>query len=234
MADSIESRLASIPLLAGLSPKELAPLRDVVRRLNLNRGEMLFRQGEPGTTMYLLEQGSLKVYTVGPQGEETVLDDLESGDVLGELSLLDGQPRSTFAQATSDSELLALDRGPFMEHLRRHPETAITMLTNLSVRVRQTAVQPQTVSAGDGEARLAQVLLFLAERNGTIETGLVTSTLNQKNLAEAIGASEEWVSQMLDEWCRLGIIGMTGSRRLLLHDVQALEELCNRDENTNL
>jgi CRP-like cAMP-binding protein len=230
MTDSIESRLVSIPLFAGLSPKELAPLRDAVRRLTLNEGEMLFRQGEPGTTLYLLEQGSLKVYTIGCGDEEIVLDILGPDDVIGELALLDGEPRSMFAEATSDCELLALDRGPFMEHLRRHPETAITMLTNLSARVRQTVVQSEVVAANDSEARLAQVLLFLAERNGTIETGLVTSTLNQKNLAEAIGTSEEWVSQMLAEWCRLGIIGMTGSRRLLMHDVDALQELCRREE----
>jgi CRP-like cAMP-binding protein len=117
-----------------------------------------------------------------------------------------------------------------MEHLRRHPETAITILTNLSARVRRTVVQPEVVSPKDSQARLAQVLLFLAERNGMIETGLVTSTLNQKNLAEAIGASEEWVSEMLAAWCSVGIIGMTGSRRLLLHDVKALEQLSRREE----
>jgi CRP-like cAMP-binding protein len=230
MTDSIESRLTSIPLFAGLAPKELAPLRDVVRQLSLKEGKILFRKGEPGTTMYLLEQGSLKVYTLGAGDGETVLDILGPGDVIGELALLDGEPRSTFAEAISDCDLLALDRGPFMEYLRLHPETAITLLTNLSTRVRKLVVQPEPVSTKDNEARLAQVLLFLAERDGKIETGLVTSRLNQKNLAEAIGASEEWVSQKLADWCSVGVIGMTGSRRLLLHDVESLVQISHREE----
>jgi CRP-like cAMP-binding protein len=90
-------------------------------------------------------------------------------------------------------------------------------------------LQNEVVTVSSSATRLAHTLLFLAEKDGRIEPGLVTNTLNKKDIAAAIGTSEEWVEQMLAEWAREGIIGITGSRRLLLHDVEALRALSQRD-----
>jgi CRP-like cAMP-binding protein len=222
--------LEVIPLFAGLKREALEPLCGAAHRVMVSGGEILFHQGDPGQTMYLIEEGRAKVYTRGADNQEIVLDILGPDQVIGELALLDGKPRSATVQALSDCQLLALDREPFMAHLRHNPETAIHLLDYLSANLRQRVLQAETASVSDSTARLAQVLLFLAERDGEIEPGLVTSTLRIKDLAAAIGTSEAWVSQMLNEWCLDGIIGMTGPRRLLLHDVAALEVLSQREE----
>jgi CRP/FNR family cyclic AMP-dependent transcriptional regulator len=230
MAEVSVKCLEIIPLFAGLSREALEPLCAATHRVMVSGGEILFKQGDPGQTMYLIEEGRAKVYTCGADNQEIVLDILGPDQVIGELALLDGKPRSATVQALSDCQLLALDREPFMAHLRQNPETAIHLLNYLSANLRQRVLQAETASVSDSTARLAQVLLFLAERDGEIEPGLVTSTLRTKDLAAAIGTSEEWVSQMLNEWCLDGIIGMTGSRRLLLHDVEALKVLSQRDD----
>ena len=100
---------------------------------------------------------------------------------------------------------------------------------NVSARLRQTVFQAEAVEVRGSASRLAHVILFLADRDGEAQTGVVTSRLNRKDIAAAIGTSEEWVMQMLTEWSRDGIIGMTGPRRLILHDVDALRLIAQQE-----
>lgn len=230
MADAVGSMLSKIPLFAGLTPEQLDPLNDAVRRFSLKEGEVLFQKGEASDAMYLLETGSLRVFIHGPGGREVVLDILEPGDAVGEMGLIDGGPRSAYVQAAADCELLALDRKPFMDYLSEHADIAIRMMVYLVARQRQLVLQAETFTANDSSARLAHTLLFLAEKDGRIEPGLVTSSLRKKDLAAAVGTSEEWVTRTLTEWSHDGIIGMTGARRLLIHDVEALKALSHRDD----
>lgn len=222
MAEGLIDRLAAVPLFRGLSPDALSAVCDHLRRFTLKQGEMLFQKGDPGDSMFIVETGSVRVYTLGEGERQVLLDVLGPGDVLAELSLLDGRPRSAYGQAEADSELYALDREPFLQYLHAHPDTAIALLGNLSARLRQTVFQAESVTVRGSAARLAHVILLLADRDGVTQSGLVTSRLNRKDIAVAIGTSEEWVMQMLTEWSRDGIIGMTGPRRLILHDVEAL------------
>ncbi len=170
------------------------------------------------------------MFAHGPNDQDVLLDIVGQGQVIGELSLLDGKPRSASVQALEESHLLALDREPFMAYLHQSAETAIRLLIHLVEMLRQRVLETETSNEINSQARLAHTLLFLAERDGRIEPGVVTSTLRKKTLAAATGASEEWVSQMLNDWCREGVIGMTGTRRLLLHDVDALRALCGLEE----
>ena len=225
----LEERLALIPLLSGLSPESLKLFAREMRVDTVKEGERVFSQGDQGDTLYLIESGRVRVFGGVPGGEEVVLDILGPGDVLGELALLDGETRSASVEALSNCTLLALDRDTFWEHLRAHPETAIQMLTVLSQRLRQTVLQAEAVSANSSTERLAHVLLFLAEKDGKIEPGVLTTTLCIPDVAATIGTSEDWAEQMLGEWHRDGIIGLTGRRRLILHDVAALRALANID-----
>ena len=222
--------LEAVPLFAGLSTEAVSPLCESVRKVSIAEGEVLFRQGDPGDTMYMIESGRLKVFTTSLDERELVLDIMGPGMVLGELALLDGKPRSATSVALAACDLLALDREPFMTHLQAYPETAMHLLQYLSANLRQRVLHAEQLMVSNSPARLANALLFLAERDGgRIQTGVVTSTLSKKDLARTIGTSEEWVAQMLDQWCRDGIIGMTGPRRLLVHDVAALRELAHAE-----
>ncbi len=229
MSNATQSRLAAVPLLAGLSTEELAVLDRSLRTVSLKEGETLFHQGDPGDALYIIESGQLKVCTHGTDNQEIVLNIMGTGDRFGELALLDGQPRVATIVALTDCELLALDRAPFIGYVWQRPEMAIRMLAHVSNQLRQRVVMHETLDTRDSVSRLAQVVLFLAERDGSVEPGVVTSTLNKKQMAEAIGTSEEWVTRMLAEWSQEGIIGMTGPRRLILHDVEALKRLTQHE-----
>jgi len=230
MADRLIDCMQAVPLFRELPPDALGPVCDQARRFTLKQGELLFQKGDPGNAMFIIESGSLRVYTLGEAERQVLLDVLGPGDVLGELALLDGRPRTAYAQAETDCEIVALDRDPFLAYLREHPETAIALLSTLSARLRQTVIQAESTVAHGSASRLAHVILFLADRDGEPVQGLVTSRLNRKDIAAAIGTSEEWVMQALTEWSRDGIIGMTGPRRLILHDVEALRAIAERKE----
>ncbi len=230
MSEVTVETLKLVPLFAGLDSGALLPLCPATRRITLNEGEVLFKQGEPGDTLCVVEEGCLKVFVYGQDDQEIVLDLVGPDRVIGELALLDGQPRSATVQALSDSVLLVLDREPFLQHLHQHAETAVHLLMVLSHNMRQRVMEAETSSESNSAARLAHTLLFLAEQDGRIEPGLVTSTLRTKHLAAAVGTSEEWVKQTLHDWCRDGVIGMTGPRRLLLHDVEALKAVSGWDD----
>lgn len=229
MSEITVKTLAAIPFFAGLDESALTPLVAAARLVTLDAGEILCRQGEPGNTMYLVLEGRLKVSILGPDQQEVVLDVAGPDNVLGELSLIDGEPRSATVEAVSDCKLVALDREPFLQHLSQNALTALHLLHYLATTMRQRVLQNEVVTVSSSSTRLAHTLLFLAEKDGRIEPGVVTNTLNKKDIAAAIGTSEEWVERMLAEWAREGIIGMTGSRRLLLHDVEALRALSQRD-----
>lgn len=229
MSEITVQTLAAIPFFAGLGEAALAPLVETARVVTLGAGEVLCTQGEPGNTMYMVLDGRLKVSILGPEQQEIVLDIAGPDSVLGELSLIDGQPRSATIEALGDCTLVALDRDPFLQHLSQNALTALHLLHYLATTMRQRVLQNEVVTVSRSATRLAQTLLFLAEKDGRIEPGLVTNTLNKKDIAAAIGTSEEWVAQMLAAWCHEGIIGMTGARRLLLHDVEALRVLSQRE-----
>jgi len=228
MSDELLQALASIALFSGVSLDELASLAAGMYQVTLRENEMLFEQGQPGDTMYLIEEGELKIFTLGTGGREVVIDILSTGDVLGQLSLVDGKAHTVYARAMTDCLLMALSRGPFLDHMRQHPDTTVQLMANMSARLRQTGLQTESLSASDSQARLAQAILFLAERDGEVTAGLATSVLNKKDIAATIGTSEEWVNRTLSDWSRDGIIGITGGRRLLLHDVDSLRALSGR------
>lgn len=230
MAEGIIDCLGTVPLFRELSAEALGDVCEQLRLFSLHQGEMLFQQGDPGTSMFIVDQGKLRVYTLGEGERHVLLDVLGPGDVIGELTLLDGRPRTAYAQAETDCDIFALDREPFLERLRDRPDTAIALMSNVSMRLRQTVFQAESVEVRGSASRLAHVVLFLADRDGETLTGLVTSRLNRKDIAAAIGTSEEWVTQMLSEWSRDGIIGMTGMRRLILHDIEALRAIARQGE----
>lgn len=224
--------LSTVPLFADLSDAERAAAAAMLRPVAVPAGEVIYHAGEPGGMLYVIASGevaiSLKCGT--GQAEDALLRTARAGDAFGEWPGAHGASHSATAEAVRDSELLALDRAGIERWIQGQVEIALRLIDHLSANVPADSPQAPPTVAPDSVQRLANVLLFLAERDGRIDAGLVTSALRIKDVAVAIGASEEWVSGMLHEWSCNGLIGMTGTRRLLLHDVAALKALAKRDD----
>src|SRR5262245_33611255 len=116
--------LKEVDLFKGLRPAELDLLAHDLARQVFARGETVFRQGDAGSTFYILRSGRLAVLSRADGGAEVRVAELKPGDPFGEMSLLTGEPRNATCVAEEDCELLCLDRGSFAELLRSNPGVA--------------------------------------------------------------------------------------------------------------
>jgi CRP/FNR family cyclic AMP-dependent transcriptional regulator len=217
--------LKQVDFFAGLGPAERALLAQSLQRRNYERGDYLFHQGDPGTHLHLIGRGAVRVFTVSLEGQENTITTLKVGDALGEMALLDGLPRSASAQALGQTITYVLHRDVFQDHLRAMPDMAISILTYLSRSLRFTTAYAENRTAMETPARLATVLLDLAERHGrTVPEGtIIDLTLTQRELANMVGVSREWVNKVIGQYRRAGFLTLK-ERKILLTDLTGLAE----------
>ncbi len=130
--------LNGIPLFGELSPIQRVDLAALVQIRHVAPNEPLFWIGDPGVEFYIIQHGQVAISYPDENGKEIRLATLGAGDFLGEISLLDGGPRTATARANGEVTLLSLGRDDFHEFIRRYPGVAIQMLTVLGRRQRQT------------------------------------------------------------------------------------------------
>ncbi len=133
---SAPSTLAHIPIFAKLDPAGHAALAACLTRCSVKEHEPVFWFGDSGDTLYVVDSGRVAVTAPDADGNHVVLDTLGPGGIFGELSLLDGGPRSATVRAMTDCSLLALSREAFHTFLRQRPDVAIDVLQVLGARQR--------------------------------------------------------------------------------------------------
>lgn len=132
------SLLADVPFLTLLNEPERAALAELMDTIRVRQGEIIFHGGDSGDALYITRSGRVQVYVENTQGERIILGENRRGDVFGEISLLDGGPRTATAVAAEDSELVKLDRQHLLELVHRYPHTALDMLSVMGSRLRAT------------------------------------------------------------------------------------------------
>jgi CRP/FNR family transcriptional regulator, cyclic AMP receptor protein len=132
--------LAQIPLFQGLADEDREALATRLTEKSFRPGDIVFSQGEPGTSMYVVQSGAVQIYL--PSADKNlppvVLKDLRTGEYFGELALFDDKPRSASVRVLVDTVLLELTREQLGEHLSRSPKAAMTILSLMSERLRET------------------------------------------------------------------------------------------------
>ncbi len=202
------SALRQVGLFADFSAEELDQLATSLRRRRYAEGQVIFAQGDPGSSLYVVEEGSVRICRASAEGKEVVLAMLGPGEFLGELALLDGEPRSADAVAQESCQLALLPREDFLRFLESKPHTALRLLAVVSRRLRDADQMVQDALCLDVPARLARVLLDLAESRGqSHEAGtLISLRLTQSELAGMVGATRESVNKWLGFFDRQGAI----------------------------
>lgn len=218
--------LKAIPLLAGLAESQLNTLRQDLVRRQFRQGESIFQQGDPGQMLYLIEAGQVRIYVQDEDGQETSVNVFGPGEIFGELALIDGLPRSATAVVMEDTIVHTLNRDSFREHLRNSPQLALNFMKALSVRVRTTTHQVESLALLDVSSRLARKLLELAQKYGSVEPDgvQINLTLTQSDLAGLVSATRESINKTVGTFRRQGII-RAHQGRITIIDPDALREL---------
>lgn len=224
VAEVESSLLARSGFLADLSPPDLRDLAAHLRRRRYSKGQILFAQGEPGASLFVVESGRVNTVLAYSDGKELVLNSYGPGDVFGELSLLDGEGRFADAVVECDSQLLVLGRDEFVRFLEERPRTAISLLAIVTRKVRRLTRQVHDIAFLDVPARLAQALLDLsAARGKPVDGGAARSIrTTQTEMAGMIGATRESVNKWLGYFEDRGLIRRTrGQVTVLRPDILA-------------
>ena len=200
--------LADVPLFSTLDEREQAELGARLRRRRYRKGEMVFLRGDPGQDLYLVESGSVKIGLTTADGKELTLALLGPGEFFGELALLDGEPRSSDAVVMEPSQFLLLKRSDFLQFLDQHPRVAHRVMEVLSRRLRDNNQLVQDAAFFDIAARLARVILRLADSVGQPDGDgvIIGRRLTQNELAGMVGSTRESVNKWLMEYERQGMI----------------------------
>ncbi len=130
--------LVDIPMFSLLDDDERATLAELLETCHYDRGHTIFQFGDAGDTLYIVRSGRIQVFVENNEGEKIVFGENEPGDLFGEISLLDGGPRTANAIVIDDCELLELDRDGLFHLVQKHPHAAIDMLTVMGRRLRAT------------------------------------------------------------------------------------------------
>jgi CRP-like cAMP-binding protein len=198
--------LERVPLFAGLPADELGELTSRLRPRRYGRGETLCLEGDPGTSLYIIDKGRVKLGLTSAEGREIILDLLGPGDVFGELALLDGEPRSANAVAVEPSDVLLLARDDFLRFVEQHPQAALVLLSTISHWLRRLTTQMQDTAFLDVPARLARTILRLAEAEEAVHGKAVTPRLTQTDLAGMVGTTRETLNKWLGFYEDQGLI----------------------------
>jgi len=207
-AQSPVELLRSVPLFADLEQGELENFSHVAVARSFPAGTRVFHEGDRSDACYIVREGSFRVTREHSDGRAITLATLGTGDIFGELAMLDGEVRSASVEALTDGELLALPAGEVRALLARHPEITVKLVAALVRRLRTANERISRQSFQTVPSRVAGVLsqLVAEEAPRSSEEAGVTIRMNQADLAQLAGTSRESVSRFLADLERAGVV----------------------------
>lgn len=202
--------LQKVPLFTRLTPEQLQLIASICIRKSFAPSTVLFRENDPGSTFYIVYRGSVKVFT-SHGGEEKILSVFQSGDSFGELSLIDGKPRSASAQTLEDTQLISISAPAFHELLRTHFDLCLFIMRELCQRLRETNQHVHDLTFLDARSRVIKNLIRLANRHGTRQGTLITIkvALNYDELSQMSGCQKNILMEVIRDLQSKGIIMVT-------------------------
>lgn len=214
-------------LLSGLPEHLSASLFTSATPAKLGAEEVLFLAGDAGDGCYRVEDGLLKVTMVSRGGSERILAFLGPGAIVGELSIIDGLPRSASVVAVRPSVLSFLSRAAFDDFANRHPEIYKSLVTLIAGRLRETDAALAAGSFLPLRGRVACTLLELADEFGQdVGSGriVIRQKIGQSDLAAMAGIARENVSRILNDWKRRKLVSRLSGYYCLENKVQLQNE----------
>lgn len=225
---NIVNLLKGVDLFSSLKDTQLEPLASLMDRIIYHKDDVIIQEDDNiNQALFLIAKGEVKVFVTAADGRETILTLLGNGDFFGEMSLIDDEPRSATVQAVSRSEVLVLKREHFISHLRTNSDLAMSVMAELSKRLRKANRQIGSLAMLTVYGRIAGTILNLAEDKGlrtTAENGrsvtVIRNMPTQKQLAEMSGTTRETVSRVLSQLQKKEFIVISNKELIILEETE--------------
>lgn len=218
--------LRNVPIFADLDDTDLVKIVKLGVQKKYKKGGIILLEEETGTALFVIMSGKVKVVRADDDGREVVLAILSENDFFGEMAILDGLSRSASVVAITKTEVFMIHRNDFLELLHDYPPLAVSLLRELTMRLRKADAQIKSLSLKDAAGRVASVILQLADDIGKIKKGRVEieDLPLQQDIANMAGTSRETVSRMIHMFVQQRHLELNGNT-LIINDYEKFKSL---------
>ncbi|KUP23530.1 Crp/Fnr family transcriptional regulator [Paenibacillus sp. DMB5] len=216
-----------VPIFASLSGSELSRISAMIRHRKYAKGQALILEEQPTDTLFIIQQGQVKLSKMTPQGKEQILHVLSSGEFFGELNILSSEELSNFsAYALTETAICMLTRTDMEQLMAENPDITIKLLKTVAKRLAHTENLAQSLATKDPEIRIAHMILELGDKYGKPRGGglAIKLPLSREELASYVGVTRETISRKFARFEDLGLIELVGNKQLIVKDRVSLEK----------
>jgi CRP-like cAMP-binding protein len=214
--------LSELTVFQDLSPREMEELNRATTMSTVPKGRVFYRPEEPGEVMFILREGHVQLYRISPEGKKLVITTLGPHTLFGEMALLGTRMHNTFAEAVEECLIYVMSRNDLERLIISKPQVAVRILEVTGKRLLEAEKRLQNMAFKGIPARLASLLLRLADEQGADEiTGLT-----HQDLAESVGTYRETATQVLNDLKAEGLIEI-GRKRIAILDRARLGEIAD-------
>ncbi len=217
--------LSLVDILEPLSEEEIAELIERIPSTHLEQGQVFYTPQDPNEALFMLKNGRVRVYKVAPDGWEFTLAVVEAGTMFGEMALTAQRMRESYAEAMEPADVCILKNEDLERLVLEYPGVGLRIIRVLGERLRLCETRLEDIGLKDVPARLASLVLQLAESEGimTREGPMIPTRYTQRQLATMIGSSRESVTRAFTKLQKAGAVELR-RRHVYVKDVKALEQ----------
>jgi len=212
------------PLFAGLKQNEIDEIAALADLRHLDKGRILFSQGDLALAFFVLAKGKMRVYKLASSGREQTLVTPMPGSSFAEAALFADKRYPAYCSALEDSEIIVIDKSRFLKFVESHPQVALNMIAQMAERLRIFAGKIEQLSLMGVTPRLAEYLLSKSDHNSD-----VTLDIHKSELASLIGTVPETLSRALAKLKGSGLISESGAKIHII-DRAGLQETAESGE----
>lgn len=212
--------LQMVDIFQDLTESEIEEIDRATTMSTCRRGKIIYMPEDTSEVLFLLKEGKVQLYRISPDGKKLVIATIGPGTVFGEMALIGQGMHNTFAEATEDCVLLVMSREDVERLLVTKPKVALRIFEALGSRLKETEARLEEIAFKGIPARLASLLLQLAEEGGS---NTITG-LTHQDLGEQIGTYRETTTQTLNTFRADGLIEI-GRKRITILDREGLQRI---------
>jgi CRP-like cAMP-binding protein len=212
--------LSELAVFQDLTPREMEELNRVTTMSTVSKGRVFYRPEEPGEVLFILKEGRVQLYRISPEGKKLVITTLGPHTLFGEMALLGTKMHNTFAEAVEDCLICVMSRADLERLILSKPQVGLRILEITGKRLREAEERLESMAFKGIPARLASLLLRLADEQGSNEV----TGLTHQDLAESVGTYRETATQVLNDFKSQGLIEI-GRKRIKILDMDRLQDI---------
>lgn len=196
------SVVKEIPFFSLLTEEELNLIDNIASEKEFKKGEYIFFEGDEGDRFYIIKNGQVKLTKMIKNGDEQILNIFSDHDIIAEIVAFDKGNYPASAVTMTETEVIVFDQSELENLILKHPSIGVKLLREMSGRLRRAQQNVRDLALKDSSARVAGLLIFLAEKYGEKkkERVILDISLTQQELANMIGSSRETVSRVLGQF----------------------------------